>query len=312
MTPSQIIHRLSGSPVFAGAADGEGRCWLCGGEAVRGLPTAEWQGAQFTDQNKARAQGATHVCEACAWSCSWVQPPGFPPPAPGKRGVHLRLFSHLWAHGEEPEYLALNKASKPAIREWLRREHPDRWFAAIADSGQKHTLPWTPVNDRSAAGVGLVYFEERAVRLPGADGWHMVDDIGDLLTCGVTKDEVALKHYSARSIMTERTAVAAFEAEWSELRGGAWFELAVWLAQRDEEGELHGRLYERGTAGADGGGRDGAPPRLPRRGREPAQALGPDHVEAPKRRSQDVDGERVGDGGAQGPGTQRPGQLTLF
>lgn len=233
MRPSEILFRLAGSPVQPlcyDVRDG-GRCWLCGSEVSRGVPPAMWQGANFTDQNKARCQGATHVCEACVWACAWSVPPGFPPPELGKKGVNLRLFSHLWAEGESPEYQALNKAQKPIIRDWLQRTHRERWFAAIADSGQKHLLPWTPLNGRTDPGAGVVWFEERVVAL---GSWLLFDDMTRLLTVGVTKAELGDGRYAIRSMAEHRDNVFAFEECWGAHRGGGWWSLALWLAQREE------------------------------------------------------------------------------
>jgi len=56
-------------------------CWLCAAETTRGAKVDRWQGANFTDQNKARAASATHVC--CEWRLSgwcagaeWAGPSG--------------------------------------------------------------------------------------------------------------------------------------------------------------------------------------------------------------------------------------------
>lgn len=83
----------------------------------RGAPIDRWQGQNFTDQNKARCSTATHVCEACVWACSWVQPPDRPTATDGKKGLNLRLFTHVC---DDRGYRSLNKANKPEILRWLR------------------------------------------------------------------------------------------------------------------------------------------------------------------------------------------------
>jgi len=232
LSASQILHEHAGSPSFDGASslpDGS-RCWLCGAPAARGLESSRWQGANFTDQNKGRGLGSEHICEACAWACSWTPPPGYPPQEPGKKGVNLRLFSHFWNEGS---YLYLKKDEKQRMLRWLVAEHEGRWFAAIADSGQKHTLPWTPVNYCTPACRGLVWFEERVVQLPGRTGFAMVFDIAKLMARGVTKTEIETAGYAPKTIRSCVLALLEFENKWGSQRGGAWFSLAIWLAQKE-------------------------------------------------------------------------------
>jgi len=108
------------------------------------------------------------------------------------------------------------------------------WFAAIADTGQKHVLPWTPMNFAGHGGSrGTVRFEEQNVRLGSFD---LVDAMCGLLTAGATKDELASGHYTPRAWQLAQSEIEAFEESHGRpLRGGAWFSLSVWLAQRDEE-----------------------------------------------------------------------------
>lgn len=143
---------------------------------------------------------------------------------------------------------------------------------------------------------GLVRFEERAVRL---GDWRLVDDLTALLTAGVTKAEIERGEYRVTSLMHSAEAVRAFEAQWATQRGGGWFALALWLAQRDETAhaaiaqqrkERHGRDTERhGGLGA----------RRARRvsggGRKPADALGADRDADARRSEDDDDGQRVAD-----------------
>ena len=104
-------------------------CCLCGLPATTGVPYTKWQGANFTDQKKLKNYGGSHVCEPCVWAHSWVPPPGHAPPADGKKGVNLRLFSHFWCGSTG--YVYLNKASKIDMLRWLRSErHSERLLCA--------------------------------------------------------------------------------------------------------------------------------------------------------------------------------------
>lgn len=74
----------------------------------------------------------------------------------------LRLYSHLWHDGA---YSYANKGDKPSILEFLRAPKTGPWFACIADSGQKHLLPYTPINparsrrhlESPGSGIGCVW-----------------------------------------------------------------------------------------------------------------------------------------------------------
>lgn len=271
-TATQRLHALALSPAVDGGGDMHGRCWICAGTHARGVLIKDFCGASYTDQNKARNQSATHVCEPCAWACSWVVPPGFPPPEPGKKGLNLRLFSHLH---DDRGYLALNKASKPAILKWLREPKQGEWFAAIADTGQKHVLPWTPINVAPTGGV--VRFEETNVTLPrDVHGWRLADCMISLLSRGVTKGEVESGDYSVRSWQQHADAIRDFEHEHDMRRSGAWFGLALWLSQRDEETYAANTERAREVAASNRESGHGDASAVPRKRRQRAEALAAD------------------------------------
>jgi hypothetical protein len=70
--------------------------------------------------------------------------------------------------------------------------------------------------------------------LPDEHGWRLVDDMTAFLTAGATKEEITRGEYNANTWTRCRAAIEAFEESWSAHRGGSFFGLAVWLAQRDE------------------------------------------------------------------------------
>jgi hypothetical protein len=285
------------------------------------MPRDAWNGASFTGQNRVRAPHSSLVCAPCVWFTSRLSPvPGRPPKEGKQFGGNYRNYSHVF---DERGYQNFSKGEKPALLAWLRGPKRGPWFAAIADSGQKHVLPWTPINPTDTR-RGIVLFEEAIVTLPVGDaGWTLVDRSAALLTEGATKEEIATGHYGARAWQLCGEALVSFEDERGRpKRGSTWFELALWLAQRDEE-QVQARLQEerngkaqrraaRALRQVDGGAADGGPARVPRRRRKPSPALGPDH-------GQDAgggtdDGERAGvdDGAAAVAPTRRPVQRSLF
>jgi hypothetical protein len=248
-------------------------------------------GANFVGQSKVRCPASDHVCEACCYISSRLSAvPGRPAKEGKKLGGNFRNYSHLFDAARSPAYANASKGEKPIVLEFLRAEHRGEWFAAIAESGQKHVLPWTPMNPPCAR--GRVLFEEAVVTLPPPAGWLMVDDMVALLTAGATKDEIERGDYGPRAWSLARPQIDRFEHAWSGERGGGWFDLALWLSQRDEAA-VEKRLAEekekkqsgktqrrrtRGTAPTDGDA-DSRDPRTvpPDTGGERAQALGSAH-----------------------------------
>jgi len=313
MTPASVMFGLAGSPAQEGVTNTPGRCAICAVESSRTALFDRWQGANFTDQNKIRAWGETRVCEPCIWAHGWNPPPGFPPQEPGKKGVNLRLYSHLW--GERTGYRYANKASKDVLREWIRTHasyRTERCFAAIADTGQKHVIPWTRLNLPGSRPL-VVRFEEKDVIV---GSWALVLDLTELLTDGVTKDEIAGCDYRLLSWQQSRKAVEAFEATHGHIRGSAWWTFALWLAQRDEEEHARrsdDRRTARAVAKADRGADHGSKGRVPRGSRkEPAHALGPDQGSNAGVRQDERVSERVGDEPVQAPVAPVARQASLF
>lgn len=236
---------------------------MCVGEVERGMLVQDWLSTNFTDANRCRSPASTHVCEACVFVQSRTSPvPGRPPgkckvcdgtglvvsvPPKGKGsqskkgdecpkcddgnaefGGNFRNYSTCW---DEQGYVNASKGEKPIVREFLRREHAGSWFCGVADSGQKHVIPFCQLNGPGRS--GLVLLDEQLIKVPSS--FFLVDDMTDMLTRGVTKDELERGEYYVRSMKERRTEVEGFEARNSRERGGGWFKLALWLAQRDED-----------------------------------------------------------------------------
>lgn len=157
-------------------------------------------------------------------------------------GGNFRNYGHMWEPGWNappfgdseffvPGYANASKGQKPLIREFLEREHAAPWFCAVANSGQKHVLPYAPINSPGRAGHAL--FDEVLVTIPGDTS--LIGELCHLLTDGATKEELERGDYRPQTwIRIGRDRLRAFESTHGRRRGG-WFSLALWLAQRDEE-----------------------------------------------------------------------------
>jgi hypothetical protein len=325
----QLLHAALGAPAQDDcvAVPAGTMCWVCGGDGcARALPRATAIGETYTDQNKARSWDSQWVCEACVYLRRRNNKP------PGLTG-NWRNYSVLY---DPAGFVCASKGEKPVIRAWLRRAHAAPWFAAVADSGQKHVVLWAPLNLDPRPGRGRVLFEEQLVEL---GDWSMLDAMTTLLTAGVTKDEFARGEYTARSWAAQRRALEAFLARWGTLHGGGWWALCLYLAQRDEaatavrvEAEKTERAAKKaaqktranrgaesreskGAGGAAGGRRTRPAAGVPADpAGERAQALGPDPGPA-QDRGQDQRGHRgpvEPAAAAPGPVVPEPRQRTLF
>lgn len=318
--PCKTLHSIAGAPVVDGVEEHTARCVVCGYESTRTLNYRTWQGRDFTDQNKMRGHGLSdRLCEACAWAHSWVTPPDKPPNAPGQKGLNLRLFSHFWS--ERTGYVSMNKAQKPAIRDWLRaRVDGERWWATIADSGQKHTIPWAREQRKAR---GIIRFEERDVVI---GEWSLVDAMTEALTAGVTKDEITTGQYTARAWQLAETHVRELMRLAERHDGSGWWSLCIWLAQRDEaavaarleaekaakEAKKSGRSAAgRGRAGRGGESGDGASVGVSPSGSKRARPLGSPSVATDLRAPVERDDRAGGDGLSDAPATGSA-QLRLF
>lgn len=216
MPPSHRIHAAAGRPGVDGCdALPVFRCWVCAGQADCGILQTKWLGSNFTGQSRVRCPSSLYVCEPCVFVMS-----GRPPDT-------LRMQSHFL---DDLGWMRWNKGNKGEMRAWLRGPKHGEWFAAIADSGQKHVIPWAPING-ALAKEPIVHFEDRLVILRD---WRLVDELTELLTAGATKDEIGRGDYGPRAWQLCGGTLRDFEARYRGLRGSGWFDLAVWLAQRDE------------------------------------------------------------------------------
>lgn len=305
-------------------------CAICGGVSARGHCIKTFITKSLTDQNTFRCGDAPWVCEACAYVRGRFSPvPGRPPKEGKESGGRFGNFSHFM---DGARYENASKGEKPKILSWLRGPKQGWWFCVVADSGQKHLLPYAQMNPPGARGV--IRFEEQVLPLPRSEDFSMVDEMIELLTAGATKEELASGDYTARGWSLCGDAIRAFEEQHGGKRGGAWFSLAVWLAQRNEERVAvrleaesvakrakkekeakrgNRRGAKRTTADASGGGATGVSPRVPaNNGRKGARALAHPARQDAGERKDSAERRRVVDGHSEAATDSRAGQLDMF
>lgn len=205
-------------------------CYVCGAVAVRGMKTNDRFGPTFVSQTMVACPSSEWTCEACIYATAWTRPPDVPDDG-RKRGPNLRMFTHLYDAGE---YRSATRQDRTAIQEFLAREKRGPWFAAIAESGKKHVLPFAPVN-ASGGRRGMVRFEERTLMV---GDMKLVQDVERMLWLGFSRSAVQTLRYPARLLAKKvhiMEETLEFERRWGEQRGSGWFDLALWLARSPKE-----------------------------------------------------------------------------
>lgn len=200
-------------------------CWICAGPAAIGAPVAKGVAKTFLDGRRCRGAGDA-VCAACMAAMSKRQ---FTIEGAGRAAP-----ANLSHWGDDLGYSFGTKSDKARILAFLTAPKAGRWFAAIADSGQKHVLPFARFN--SGGGVaGIVEFETESVLVPPTAATDAAR-ITALLDAGVSKTGILSGDYYPRQVVAAGfDVIDAFEAWAKHRRGSGWFSLAVWLAQKGEE-----------------------------------------------------------------------------
>lgn len=249
ISPSQSYHLACGSPAVEGAADlpAGSVCAACGYPAQRGLLMRKWPGADSLILDKLRAPASPYACDGCVWSCTWAAPPGRSAKEGQGRGPSPPMYSHLVIlddAGRMVTYANASKGEKPVIRSWLTSHKPGPWWLVVADMGKKQLIPWAEWNLSVSTRGSSVLLDDEPVSV-GDLG--VVDAMAHVLTVGATKATVETGDYTPHEWARCADDLRAFEAAWGHLRGGAWFRLALWLAQRDEDA-VAARLEEEKAA----------------------------------------------------------------
>lgn len=143
-----MVWELAGRPhrPTLGVTATGGVCAMCGRRVEESAPAKKWlEGKSFTDPSHLRAR-SDRVCEACAWAVT------------GKGMDQIRMWTVLArtdrvlpASNTKAAFAAdhvhfTSRADMRAVAATLARPPEGPWLVAVAESGQKHVLPYTPVN----------------------------------------------------------------------------------------------------------------------------------------------------------------------
>lgn len=153
-TATRLIHSMLGSyPVTGNVArylqDTEGVCAVCGETEPVTAPADRALGANFTDRTMFHAPHSSRVCDACLAVCS-----GKPPATvrmwtivatPGKTLPPSAEKAANWI-GQHRGICLTSKADTTPVIDTLLNPPDTEWLVSVAESGQKHVLPYAGVN----------------------------------------------------------------------------------------------------------------------------------------------------------------------
>lgn len=224
------IHALAGSPRMPG--DTSGTCRICGRDGS-GLPFGEWVRPTFNDHDK--LQPGTIICHPCQFL--FAEASELLAQRVGKdKPQRMRNYSHLVV---DDTWHPLSKGQKGLMRTLLLQSPS---LAVIAESGQKHLL--------FRAQAGWLQFEEQSEPLDVSSlQYHM--DVVDALYRRFNKAEIASGRYLPHRIKACGAELFAdLEERAAPLRGGLYFDVALFLAQQeDTDGQTAGEGTPTGNSG---------------------------------------------------------------
>src|SRR3990167_4264244 len=217
-------------------------CRFCGQEGDIGTPFDRWVKPTFTDWDKLLPGDS--VCDRCLF---WFDEANvelmrhFGKDKPQR----MRNYSHFIVNGE---WFPLSKADKKEMARLLL-EGPFPELATIAVSGQKHIVFRAQYN--SAGGdAGWLQFEEERVWINRPQMAWLLSLIEALYTI-FSKAEIETGEYNPQRIM--QFGLSRWQALEQQIRpvcGSLLFSLAIFLAQRSEDG--NGDIEAAGGAAAAG------------------------------------------------------------
>jgi hypothetical protein len=159
-TAARIVHALAGEPPVEGAAsnafaDTPAVCAMCGEVEERTAPADKVLGANFTDRTLFTHPESDRVCWACTATCSGKPPKTFRMwtvvATPGQALPPSQEKAASWI-GQHDGLCLTSKADTTPIADTLLDPPATEWVVSIAESGQKHVLPYAQVN-RGTSGI---------------------------------------------------------------------------------------------------------------------------------------------------------------
>ena len=218
----------------------DGICRICGEEKGDGIDFDGWVKDTFTNYDLLFPGEV--VCKDCLFwfdqrSAALQERMGKDKPQ------KMQNYSHFVVNGE---WLPVSKGNKGEMaRLLLATPFPE--LAAIAVSGQKHLAFRARRNGRGQQGGGWVQFEEQAIFVEAGKLGDVLKMIEELYVTFSKGEIESGKYYPARILEFGLMRWYELEQRIKPLRQAVLFQLALYLAQRSEDG--NGEWPDEGSDG---------------------------------------------------------------
>jgi hypothetical protein len=226
------------------AQDRPGTCTVCGAHVSQTVPARLTAGNKtFTDQHLLAARSDV-TCYPCAWVMA-----GKPPHA-------LRMWTVACAPGRDlgpcnpkqvitdrprPGLLLTARDDMRQVARLLCSPPAGPWCAAVAETGQKHTLPWTPVNH--GGGRWQVRMDQADVVSDPAEFAALLSRSAVLRKAGFTGDEISSMDPNVAKLTAERLPLWAQQApHLMPYKDSAVLRLANFMIKKEHYDEYRGYL----------------------------------------------------------------------
>ena len=208
-------------------------CYLCA--APNATKTLELKDS-FTAHSSARCPESTCLCDRCAWviplRCSYFNP---------NKGKYSTLFARGWSwllNGDNsfPKFGGIVEGftevselpTRAQMREWLINPPAPPFTICIAESGQKHILPWAlEANSRD---YFPVQFELDTLHIYRSAFTHLLTRYEYLMELGFSKTEINSGNYRSDRLAKCINEYASSEAVIASKRGSRLLELVSYVA----------------------------------------------------------------------------------
>ncbi len=220
----------------------QGQCKFCG-QASEGVAFEKWVKPTFTDFDK--LQSGEIVCNSCLFFFDEASTKLAERMSKDKP-QRMRNYSHFIVNGE---WSPLSKGNKAQMRELLLGD-PFPELAAIADSGQKHIV-FRATRNAAGSKAGWVQLEEQKLYLI-PDELHGLLVLVEKLYEEFSKGEIESGDYAGYRILKfGMDRWLELENQIKVMRGKPIFSLALFLAQRSDDGESGNQESSGGVTGVN-------------------------------------------------------------
>lgn len=233
-TPARLMYQAAGSPTCPKpTTEAHGPCWVCALPCEgSGVLVRKAVGESFTDHANVAVPDSDYICVPCTWALS------------GKPPNTFRLWTVIWrtdkqlknGNAKAPLFPPACLTAKNDLTELVNiLLNPPRdgspWFAAIADSGQKHVLPFTPLNHGP---YWNVRFEDETIHGSPLEFGQTLSVVATLYAAGFNREEIATGKPRPSKLIDSGFDFWRKHNKFLRIRrGGSLLRLAIFLLRKE-------------------------------------------------------------------------------